>query len=293
MHVSERRACAALGQHRSTQRRVPRGRDDEEQLTADLIALARQYGRYGYRKIAGLLEQAGWLVNDKRVERIWRREGLKVPRKQPKRGRLWLADGSCIRLRASPAPQSRLVLRFCRGPDPRWTEISHAQCDRRVHPRMSGDPGRPQAQGHRCDRGVVRSLHPAWRAWPHPVRQSSWPRPCRSGSPRSAQTPPTSHPVAPGRMATSRASTHACAMNCSMANLLHVARGSDRHRKLATSLQHDQASRIARLQATCTGSVRTSLRRVASCATSTGFAGHASTGQLSTNIPTGPLRGGQ
>ena len=53
----------------------------------------------GYRKIAGLLEQAGWIVNDKRVERIWRREGLKVPHKQPKRGRLWLTDGSCIRLR--------------------------------------------------------------------------------------------------------------------------------------------------------------------------------------------------
>ena len=78
MHVSERRACAALGQHRSTQRKVPRGRPDEERLTADLIALARQYGRYGYRKIAGLLEQAGWIVNDKRVERIWKREGLKV-----------------------------------------------------------------------------------------------------------------------------------------------------------------------------------------------------------------------
>ncbi|MEI8152276.1 MAG: IS3 family transposase [Hyphomicrobiales bacterium] len=99
MHVSERRACAALGQHRSTQRKVPRGHEDEERLTADIIALARQYGRYGYRKIAGLLEQAGWIVNDKRVERIWRREGLKVPHKQPKRGRLWLADGSCIRLR--------------------------------------------------------------------------------------------------------------------------------------------------------------------------------------------------
>ncbi|HXR90255.1 MAG TPA: IS3 family transposase [Steroidobacteraceae bacterium] len=99
MHVSERRACAALGQHRSTQRKIPRGRADEERLTADTIALARQYGRYGYRKIAGLLEQAGWVVNDKRVERIWRREGLKVPHKQPKRGRLWLADGSCIRLR--------------------------------------------------------------------------------------------------------------------------------------------------------------------------------------------------
>jgi transposase InsO family protein len=90
-----------LGQHRSTQRRIPQGRDDEARLTADIIALARQYGRYGYRKIAELLRStAGWVVNDKRVERIWRREGLKVPAKQPKRGRLWLNDVSCIRLRA-------------------------------------------------------------------------------------------------------------------------------------------------------------------------------------------------
>jgi hypothetical protein len=103
LHVSERRACAALGQHRSTQRKVPRGREDEERLTADIIELAQQYGRYGYRKVAELLRQAGWIINDKRVERIWRREGLKVPPKQPKRGRLWLADGSCIRLR----PQQR------------------------------------------------------------------------------------------------------------------------------------------------------------------------------------------
>jgi transposase InsO family protein len=65
-----------------------------------MIALARQYGRYGYRKIAEFLRRAGWQVNDKRVERLWRREGLKVPAKQPKRGRLWLNDGSCIRLRA-------------------------------------------------------------------------------------------------------------------------------------------------------------------------------------------------
>jgi transposase InsO family protein len=90
-----------LGQHRSTQRKVPRGPEDEERLTADIIELACLYGRYGYRKIAGMLRgQAGWVVNDKRVERIWRREGLKVPQKQPKRGRLWLHDGSCIRLRA-------------------------------------------------------------------------------------------------------------------------------------------------------------------------------------------------
>ena len=97
--VSERRVCAALGQHRSTQRKAPRGVDDEEALIADIIELARQYGRYGYRKIAALLRDAGWLVNDKRVERIWRCEGLKVPAKQPKKGRLWLNDGSCIRLR--------------------------------------------------------------------------------------------------------------------------------------------------------------------------------------------------
>ena len=99
--VSERRACQALGQHRSTQRKPPRTPDDEAQLTADIIELATQYGRYGYRRITALLRSAGWAVNPKRVQRIWRREGLKVPQKQPKKGRLWLNDGSCVRLRAS------------------------------------------------------------------------------------------------------------------------------------------------------------------------------------------------
>jgi putative transposase len=97
--VSERRACRALGQYRSTQRRIPTKPDDEAALTADIIELARQYGRYGYRRITALLRRAGWAVNKKRVERIWRCEGLKVPAKQPKRGRLWLNDGSCLRLR--------------------------------------------------------------------------------------------------------------------------------------------------------------------------------------------------
>ncbi|WP_145974883.1 IS3 family transposase [Ruegeria atlantica] len=97
--VSERRACRVLGQHRSTQRRIPRGRPDEEQLVADMIELARQYGRYGYRRVAVLLREAGWSVSDGRIERLWRREGLKVPAKQPKKGRLWLNDGSCVRLR--------------------------------------------------------------------------------------------------------------------------------------------------------------------------------------------------
>ena len=101
--VSERRTCRVLGQHRSTQRHIPKSRADEELLVADMIELARQYGRYGYRRIAALLREAGWYVNDKRIERLWRREGLKVPYKQPKRGRLWFNDGSCVRLRAEHA----------------------------------------------------------------------------------------------------------------------------------------------------------------------------------------------
>ena len=70
-----------------------------DKLILQEVELARQYGRYGYCKVAELLRQAGWIINDKRVERIWQREELKVPHKQPKRGRLWLADASCIRLR--------------------------------------------------------------------------------------------------------------------------------------------------------------------------------------------------
>ena len=98
--VSERRACQVLGQARATQRREVSLPSDEKQLTADILDLATKYGRYGYRRITAMLNnERGWRVNHKRVERIWRREGLKVPKKQPKRGRLWLNDGSCIRLR--------------------------------------------------------------------------------------------------------------------------------------------------------------------------------------------------
>ena len=88
-----------LDQHRSTQRKVPRASDDEAALTVAITDWARLYGRYGYRRITALLRTEGWACNHKRVERIWRREGLKVPSRQPKRGRLWLNDGSCVRLR--------------------------------------------------------------------------------------------------------------------------------------------------------------------------------------------------
>ena len=99
LNVSERRACRVLGQPRSTQRRQPYVPDDEPRLVGQMVALASEYGRYGYRRITALLRQDGWRVNHKRIERLWRREGLKVPQKQPKRGRLWLNDGSCLRLR--------------------------------------------------------------------------------------------------------------------------------------------------------------------------------------------------
>ena len=98
--MSESRVCRVLGQPRSTQRYKERVAQDEEVLTVRVVALASEYGRYGYRRITAMLRQEGWRVNHKRVERIWRREGLKVPAKQPKRGRLWLTDGSIVRLRA-------------------------------------------------------------------------------------------------------------------------------------------------------------------------------------------------
>lgn len=97
--MSERRACRALGQPRSSQRYSPQPSEAEQRLTESIVGLATQYGRYGYRRITTMLQWEGWQVNHKRVERIWRREGLKVPQKQPKRGRLWLTDGSCVRLR--------------------------------------------------------------------------------------------------------------------------------------------------------------------------------------------------
>ncbi len=97
--VSERRACRLLHQWRGTQRYTPLRRVDEDQLTAAIIALASQYGRYGYRRITALLNLAGFQVGKDRVQRIWRRAGLKVPQQQKPRGRVWLNDGSCIRLR--------------------------------------------------------------------------------------------------------------------------------------------------------------------------------------------------
>ena len=83
-----------LGQPRTTQRRARKVASDEGALRGDIVRLASRFGGYGYRRVTDMLRIEGW-----GVERIWRQEGLKVPQRQPKRGRLWLNDGSCIRLR--------------------------------------------------------------------------------------------------------------------------------------------------------------------------------------------------
>lgn len=97
--MSERRACKVLNQPRSVQRHQSKKSVEEGELRRDIVRLASTYGRYGYRSITALLRTEGWVVNHKHVERIWREEGLRVAVKQPKRGRLYLNDGSCIRLR--------------------------------------------------------------------------------------------------------------------------------------------------------------------------------------------------
>ena len=97
--MSECNACRIVGQPRGTRRYVPTLKPDEDELTRNIVLIAANYGRYGYRRVTAMLNDSGMTVGKDRVQRIWRREGLRVPQKQPKRPRLWLNDGSCIRLR--------------------------------------------------------------------------------------------------------------------------------------------------------------------------------------------------
>ena len=99
LEVSESKACSVLGLNRTTKRYKAQKSDDETVLREAIVRLASKYGRYGYRRIAAMLKSEGWQVNHKRVERIWREEGLRVLKKQKKRGRIYLRNGSCIRLK--------------------------------------------------------------------------------------------------------------------------------------------------------------------------------------------------
>jgi putative transposase len=98
--VSERRACQVIDQPRASQRYQAKVRDDEAALVKRMLELARAHPRYGYRMITAKLRQEGWQVNRKRIYRLWRREGLKVPQKKRKRRRLGLSGNACHRRRA-------------------------------------------------------------------------------------------------------------------------------------------------------------------------------------------------
>ena len=149
---------------------MPRTPDDEAALTADIIALATQYGRYGYRRITVMLQRSGWAVGIKRVHRIWRREGLKVPHKQPKRGRLWLNDGSCIRLRPEHPNHvwsyDFVEDRTHNGRKYRMLNIIDEFTRECLAIRVSR-----KSQGRRRHRRADRPVYPARHSRPHPFRQ--------------------------------------------------------------------------------------------------------------------------
>ena len=100
LSVSERRACRVTGQHRSTQRHRPRKTDRDDALRAELRLLSRCHPRWGYRRAWASLREAGWAANRKKIQRLWREEGLRVPSKRRKRQRLGVSTSPAARLRA-------------------------------------------------------------------------------------------------------------------------------------------------------------------------------------------------
>jgi putative transposase len=100
LEVSQRRACQVLSQPRGTQRYTPRRVNEDQALVGDMKRLSRLHPRYGYRRITALLRTEGWCVNRKRVYRLWRQEGLKVPGKKGKHKRLGDSENGCLCRRA-------------------------------------------------------------------------------------------------------------------------------------------------------------------------------------------------
>ena len=209
--MSERQACRVVKQPRGTQRYRPTQRDDEDTLTQAIVTLASQYGRYGYRRITALLKRAGWKVGKDRVERIWRREGLKVPQKQKPRGRLWLNDGSCVRLRPQHANHvwSYDVV-SAKTHDGRTVRMLNL-IDEHTRESLLVRPERRWSSAK-----VIESLADVMvmKGVPEHIRsdngRSSSPRTCGNGWLIPAQRHSISSPAVPGRTATARASTQSC-----------------------------------------------------------------------------------
>ncbi len=214
LEISERRACRVPGQHRSTRRRAPHPRADEKRWVADRIGRARRQIRYGSRRIATRLRDAGGRVHDQRVERRWRREGRKVPARPRKRSRLWLRDGSGGRLRAERV-----------NPLGSYDFLPHRTEDGRAFRRLNvRDEFRRESLAIRVRRTLsssevvdVRSDRFLRRGVPAPSvptpARSSSPRPCGDGSLRSAPVRPSFGRGPLGRTDPSKASTHGCGTN--------------------------------------------------------------------------------
>ncbi len=184
-------------------------------LVADVIELAKTYGRYGYRRITALLRQAGWVVNPKRVHRIWRREGLKVQQKQPKRGRLWLNDGSCVRLRACwPNHMWSYDFVEARTHDGRKfrmlcliDEYTREALAIRVKRKLNSTDVLETLADVMIDRGTPQYIRSA-------MALSSLLWLCGNGSLTSARRPPTSSQAVPGKTGSARASIASCETSC-------------------------------------------------------------------------------
>ena len=251
--VSERHACRLLGQWRRTQRYAAIQRVDEEALTEAIIALASEYGRYGYRRVTALLQRDGWQVGKDRVQRIWRREGLQVPQKQRPRRRLWLNDGSCIRLRPERAnhvwsydfvngrthdgrtirmltlideyTRECLAIRVARRLGRYRGDRSAGGCDA-----VPGNPGKHslgQWPGVRCGRTAEVAGEGGYRRAVHRARKSLGERVLRKFQREAA-----------GRVPEWR-------------DFLFAEGGADRDREMAGAVQHEAATQRARLQAAC------------------------------------------
>ena len=170
LSLSERRACRVTGQHRSTQRHEPRRADRDAALRAELRELSREHPRWGYRKAWATLREEGWEANRKKIQRLWREEGLRVPRRKRKRQRLGSSTVAGARLRAErPNHVWALDFQFDTTVDGRVLKLLARR--RRAHPRGLGDPGRtadrrrPHRPRARPDRRVAAAVAPSSCGW--------------------------------------------------------------------------------------------------------------------------------
>lgn len=212
--IPNRHACRLVEQPRGTQRYTTIVRVDEDALTTAIIDLASRYGRHGYRRITSLLKEAGWDVSTDRVQRIWRREGPKVPKNLKPRGRLWLNDGSCVGLR----PKRR---------DHVWSyDFVEVQTHngRKVRLMTMIDEFTRECLAIRVARriesfGVIDTMADVMLV--HGVREhirsdigrETTAKVVRQWLAQSAPRHFTLNPAVPGKMATMKASTASCAMN--------------------------------------------------------------------------------